>query len=676
MKLELSNSTVLNSTGALSPLNNPISGLSALLETKGWRDLSSEIYATDSAAHNKEQSLSEALQNYTLQPDARRGLTLLTLLHEAATELKVQYTYAKKQQAHYQKQAEQEAKRGSGFVADWTQWLWHGVQDFFGSSSEALAEKYAQIAKNCRHQQAELSPWIQALQQAALADDLPSSPEEASALSASLEEANSEKAESTWDERHLQPSRHLLQQTTSPEVTVVRPIPNQVVNIYLPYNYSLNEVFSGNYTLLSTPATGPLSLPSWLSLQYLLMGRYPDDSGRAQARGVVVSGSTLFVMDELAGLLILDVSTPSNISLLGNYPSFIGLPNIPNLQTYTPYSIAVSGGTVFVADLDYSIIPVLGIPYVMYWTAGLLILDVSTPSNITLLGRYSTGLSTTANGIVVSGSTVFVVDLNFGLLILDVSMPSHISLLGNYSAGSGKANGVAVSGSTVFVADGNAGLLILDVSQGQLIGIPPLASFGQSLAITISARNLTTVLAETAFALTLDELPYPPLTVVRPIPNQVVNINLPYSYSLNGVFSGNYALLGATTTGASRLPDWLSLQYTLLGSYPVASSAVAVSGSTVFVADWSARLLILDVSTPSTPRLLGSYHTSSSNANGVAVSGSTVFVADGFAGLLILNVSTPSNITLLGSYPAGWGAALGVAVSGSTVFVANNLPDC
>ena len=43
----------------------------------------------------------------------------------------------------------------------------------------------------------------------------------------------------------------------------------------------------------------------------------------------------------------------------------------------------------------------------------------------------------------------------------------------------------------------------------------------------------------------------------------------------------------------------------------------------------------------------------SSYANDIAVSGNTVYVADGKAGLLILNVTNPSMPHLLGHYPAG-----------------------
>ena len=59
--LEQSNLSALNSTDSLSALNHSTVGLSALLAAKGWRDLSPEIYAAESADQAKEQRLRDAV---------------------------------------------------------------------------------------------------------------------------------------------------------------------------------------------------------------------------------------------------------------------------------------------------------------------------------------------------------------------------------------------------------------------------------------------------------------------------------------------------------------------------------------------------------------------------------------------------------------------------------------
>jgi uncharacterized repeat protein (TIGR01451 family) len=96
---------------------------------------------------------------------------------------------------------------------------------------------------------------------------------------------------------------------------------------------------------------------------------------------------------------------------------------------------------------------------------------------------------------------------------------------------------------------------------------------------------------------------------------------------------------------------------------------VAVSGSTVYVADWSRGLRVVDVSTPANPTEVGFYDTPG-DAWDVAVSGSMAYVADRSRGLRVVDVSTPANPTEVGYFNTP-GYAHGVAVSGSTVYVAD-----
>ena len=248
----------------------------------------------------------------------------------------------------------------------------------------------------------------------------PISDDSALTFPVSVEAGEQEKDESS--NRFIQ--RHLLQVPvqTSRElkpVVVANPISDQFIQIGEQYTCDVSKVFSGDYLRLQ--AAG---LPDWLNLEYKQLGSYPINTGSAV--GIAVSGNTVFVADEWAGLLILNVSDPSNPQLLSNYTAGSGYAE----------GVAVSGNTVFVAN----------------GRAGLLILNVSDPSNPQLLSHYTAG-SGDANGVAVSGNTVFVANGRAGLSILNVSDPSNPQLLSHYTAGSGDAIGVAVSGNTVFVAN-------------------------------------------------------------------------------------------------------------------------------------------------------------------------------------------------------------------------------
>ena len=88
---------------------------------------------------------------------------------------------------------------------------------------------------------------------------------------------------------------------------------------------------------------------------------------------------------------------------------------------------------------------------------GSLLIDNPSPSYV---GSYDT--PDNAFGVYVSGKYAYVADDFNGLVIVDVSNPSNPSYVGSYDT-AGNANGVYVSGKYAYVADGTNGLVIVDV---------------------------------------------------------------------------------------------------------------------------------------------------------------------------------------------------------------------
>ncbi len=88
-----------------------------------------------------------------------------------------------------------------------------------------------------------------------------------------------------------------------------------------------------------------------------------------------------------------------------------------------------------------------------------------------------------------------------------------------------------------------------------------------------------------------------------------------------------------------------------LGDYytPEYPRSVVVCGDTVYIADYTAGLQILDVSIPQSPALLGSYNTPG-EANAVVVKNQIAYIADGEPGLIILDVANPQAPILLSTY--------------------------
>ena len=96
---------------------------------------------------------------------------------------------------------------------------------------------------------------------------------------------------------------------------------------------------------------------------------------------------------------------------------------------------------------------------------------------------------------------------------------------------------------------------------------------------------------------------------------------------------------------------------------------MAVSGSYAYIADEANGLVVVDISDPTNPTLVGSYNTAG-YAAGMAVSGSYAYIADCDNGLVEVDISDPINPTLTRSYNTA-GNARSVAVSGSYAYVAD-----
>lgn len=190
-----------------------------------------------------------------------------------------------------------------------------------------------------------------------------------------------------------------------------------------------------------------------------------------------------------------------------------------------------------------------------------------------------------AVGIAMSGSIAFVVNGN-GLQIVDVSDPEYPVII--KSVDTGYANGVAVSGNFAFVAAQSAGLQIVDVSEPANAGI--------------------------------------------------INFVNMQGYARKIAILGNIAFVAAGT-GGLQIADMTDIQNPVIKSVdtPKPAMDVAVSGDTVFVACGSydgegnfvgnGSLEIVDMSDPGNPYIVRSVELPDS-ASGLAVSGSTVYVAD------------------------------------------------
>ena len=160
------------------------------------------------------------------------------------------------------------------------------------------------------------------------------------------------------------------------------------------------------------------------------------------------------------------------------------------------------------------------------------------------------------------------------------------------------------------------------------------------------------------------------VTVANTIPDQVIKVNQLYSYSLDKIFSGSYTLLSAAEKGKKSLPNWLSMQYKMVGNFSNdIFSGVAIFETTLYVGIFSVGLQIWDVSNITSPRILSSYLIEAWNTQYIVVSEEIVYMASTGIALQILNVSNLSNPFLLSSYLTGINNLMGMVVSGTNVYL-------
>lgn len=263
----------------------------------------------------------------------------------------------------------------------------------------------------------------------------------------------------------------------------------------------------------------------------------------------------------------------------------------------------------------------------------------------------------------------YVADGPAGVAVVDVSTPSNPTLLGGVAGFSGDAWDIRARGARA-IALGSERLSSIDLNAGAVNGT---YEWYGALAVDIDATNRVIVVTEDQVQLVDWTNPNSPfvvgsmdggsgpkrVTFSSPVPTQayvaagtggmlwILNTFPGSDPSLAAwcyvpgdandvVVAGPYAYVACGSAGLAIVQ--------LGGAYPVVSTfdthgyatGVTVDGGTAYVSNGSGGIAIVDVSNPASPQPI-SFLPTASSANKVIVAGGHVFVADGSAGLLVLN---------------------------------------
>jgi len=234
------------------------------------------------------------------------------------------------------------------------------------------------------------------------------------------------------------------------------------------WGYGVHTV--GNYAYVASGSNGLRVFNVSDRTNPVLAGTY-DNSGIMEH--LRVSGNYAYTGEnDNGGLQVIDISTPASPTLVGNYndPDT----NMRGLFVKGKYAYAgYSGHELRVIDITDPTAPVLsgtykhsrrwyptGIDvsgnnaYVSDYESGLTIINVSTPSNPTLVKQYD--ISRGSRDIYVKGNYAYMSFFENGLKIIDISTPTSPGMVGSVDLPKG-SNAVFISGNYAYVASADYG---------------------------------------------------------------------------------------------------------------------------------------------------------------------------------------------------------------------------
>ncbi|TFH08616.1 MAG: hypothetical protein E4H08_07465 [Candidatus Atribacteria bacterium] len=256
--------------------------------------------------------------------------------------------------------------------------------------------------------------------------------------------------------------------------------------------------------------------------------------------------------------------------------------------------------------------------YLIVGTKGLLVIDVSDPTDPFEVGSHST--NGYAQAVAIDGNTVYVANRSEGVTVLDVSDPARPAQLGTYDT-PGSAHAILIHQGLAIVSDQRGGLQIARIQSGH----------------TLSHLSSVDTKGYPAAVAAVGQLAY---VAVGDAGLEIIDISTPES---------------PVSIGHLDLPG--------------DAGDIAVFDDLAFVATGYRGVRIVDVSDPTAPTEAG-WISTAGEAMGVFISGSTLLVAEGTQGISAYSLTNPLEPQLVARVDTP-GEATSVAAINEYVYVAD-----
>jgi hypothetical protein len=345
-----------------------------------------------------------------------------------------------------------------------------------------------------------------------------------------------------------------------------------------------------------------------------------------EARGVALQGDTLYLADGDGGLKVADISDPARPRLIGTFP----LEGVRAVTVAGPYAGLAAGDR------------------------GLIILDISDPSAPRTLGSFATP---EALDVAARGKYMFLADRSEGIVVIDIGDPARPTRFASLKGGG--AVGLAVSDEYAYVAR-DSGLQVVNVRiEGKSRQLAGLETEGKAYGLDLSADYA--YVADHQRGLQVIDISRP--AAVGPAS---LTGSCDTDYAEDVVVKDGFAYVSDGPRGLKIIdvrPAWddnAATQPRVVGSFDSEgnSRGLSLQDEYLFLADGQAGLQVLNVRDPGHPVWVA--EDGGPEARDVLVRDGRAFVI-GAEGLRVLDVSSPDTPRLLGSFPTGAGFRLSLA---------------
>jgi hypothetical protein len=354
-------------------------------------------------------------------------------------------------------------------------------------------------------------------------------------------------------------------------------------------------------------------------------------------RAAAVAGETAYLLQTIVGnpatldLIVVDLHNPAAPAVVGRVA--VGAASFVDVKVAGPLAFVAAG------------------------SAGLRIVDVGNPTAPRIIATAATPGN--AAGVDVANGYAYV-GASTALVVVDIHNPNAPFVAGSLPI---PATRVAAANGKVYALAGS--FQVVDVSSPTAPTVTGTANSFGAQALDVLGTDVYLASAESGLYAVNVQNPLAPVVVAH-VYNRFDNVGVAVAGQIGVVIAGDG---GLKVTDVSH-PTAPAVLATMTGSF----RGVAMAGSFAYVLQTvpgnpaHVDLVILSVSTPSQPTIAGRVTVSAGSASDVKIAGPLAYVAAGTAGLQIVDISSPTSPRIVGSLttPA---AATAVAVGTGYAYV-------